>query len=80
MVDQEIKCKTHPDAPHGFDRNASHCEDRYVCECESWEPPADGWVSLTDEDILQAIRRNKNKMYRDFAKDIEAVLKEKNGW
>ena len=34
-----MTCKTHPDAPHGFDRNASHSEDRYVCECESWEPP-----------------------------------------
>ena len=31
-------CKTHPDAPHGFDRNASHSADRYVCECEGWEP------------------------------------------
>jgi len=35
----EPKCKTHPDAPHGFVRNASHSEDRYVCECEFWEPP-----------------------------------------
>jgi len=33
------KCKTHPDAPHGFVRNASHSEDRYVCECEFWQPP-----------------------------------------
>jgi len=33
-----VPCKTHPDAPHGFDRNASHSEDRYVCECEYWEP------------------------------------------
>ena len=32
-------CKTHPDAPHGFDRNGSHSADRYVCECEGWEPP-----------------------------------------
>jgi hypothetical protein len=31
-------CKTHPDAPHGFDRNASHSLDRYVCTCEHWEP------------------------------------------
>lgn len=31
-------CKTDPDAPHGFDRNASHNADRYVCECEGWEP------------------------------------------
>ena len=33
------KCKTHPDAPHGFCRDASHSEDRYVCECEFWEEP-----------------------------------------
>ena len=38
-MNQEIKCKTHPDAPHGFVRNASHMEDRYVCECEYWEEP-----------------------------------------
>jgi hypothetical protein len=36
-----MKCKTHPDAPHGFLRNASHSEDRYVCECEFWEPPGE---------------------------------------
>jgi hypothetical protein len=34
----EVPCKTHPDAPHGFDRNASHALDRYVCTCEHWEP------------------------------------------
>ena len=34
----EVPCKEHPDAPHGFDRNASHAEGRYVCECENWEP------------------------------------------
>lgn len=35
---KEVPCKTHPDAPHGFLRNASHNEGRYVCECEHWEP------------------------------------------
>jgi hypothetical protein len=35
---QEVPCKSHPDAPHGFDRNASHSQNRYVCECEYWEP------------------------------------------
>jgi hypothetical protein len=30
-------CKTHPAAPHGFLRNASHNAGRYVCECEHWE-------------------------------------------
>ena len=34
-----IRCNEHPDAPHGFMRDASHNEGRYVCECEFWEPP-----------------------------------------
>ncbi len=34
-----IRCSEHPDAPHGFMRDASHSAGRYVCECESWEPP-----------------------------------------
>jgi hypothetical protein len=33
----EVPCSTHPDAPHGFQRNASHSAGRYVCECEGWE-------------------------------------------
>lgn len=37
MTDR-LQCNPHPDAPHGFDRNASHNADRYVCECENWEP------------------------------------------
>ena len=35
----KVPCKTHPDAPHGFCRNSSHSEGRYVCECEHWEEP-----------------------------------------
>ena len=34
-----IRCNEHPDAPHSFMRDASHSAGRYVCECESWEPP-----------------------------------------
>lgn len=32
------ECNQHPKAPHGFNRNASHSADRYVCDCASWEP------------------------------------------
>jgi len=38
-MNEEVECKTHPDAPHGFVRNASHTEDRLMCECEYWEEP-----------------------------------------
>lgn len=34
----EDGCSEHPDAPHGFDRNQSHSEDMYVCECTYWQP------------------------------------------
>ena len=37
--EQESDCNPHPDAPHGFNRDASHNLDRYVCECEGWDPP-----------------------------------------
>jgi len=33
---QEPSCNPHPNAPHGFSRNASHSANRYVCECEGW--------------------------------------------
>jgi hypothetical protein len=59
-------CKTDPRAPHGFDRNASHSADRYVCECEGWEPVwhiqkttnsrrHKEWVGLTKEEFEQAV-------------------------
>lgn len=36
--EQESDCNPHPDAPHGFNRDASHSLGRYVCDCEGWEP------------------------------------------
>lgn len=38
MNNKEVPCNEHPDAPHGFMRDASHSAGRYVCECEFWEP------------------------------------------
>lgn len=32
------ECDPHPDAPHGYDRDSSFVQRRYVCLCESWEP------------------------------------------
>ena len=36
-----MTCKTHPDAPHGFMRDASHSAGEYVCECAFWQEPVD---------------------------------------
>jgi hypothetical protein len=80
-VDETPECKTDPRAPHGFDRNASHSADRYVCECEGWEPPRE-WVSLTDEEIKEIVGpwgETPIKGYtRKLFDQIEAKLKEKN--
>jgi hypothetical protein len=34
----ESVCSTHPDAPHGFNRDSSHTLGRYSCDCEGWLP------------------------------------------
>jgi hypothetical protein len=76
LRDNTPDCKTHPDAPHGFDRNASHSADRYVCECEGWEPPKREWVGLTKEDFY---KKDDETVFVLGMKFAEARLKEKNG-
>jgi hypothetical protein len=97
-----VPCKTHPDAPHGFLRNASHEADQYVCECAFWKPPRewvgrtdeisteeliymagvyDGkkqrpWVGLTEDDVNNALYKYHG--WREFAAELERLLKEKN--
>ena len=75
LRDNTPDCKTHPDAPHGFDRNASHSEGRYVCECEGWEPPKREWVGLTKEDFY---KKDDETVFVLGMKFAEARLKEKN--
>jgi hypothetical protein len=74
---QERKCNPHPDAPHGFLRNASHSENRYVCECEYWEPPAAQrhWVDLTPEEELDCY----HPMRDQHIASLKTKLREKNG-
>lgn len=47
---KEVPCSTHPKAPHGFNRNASHNAGRYVCDCEGW----DAWAAGYDEGMQAA--------------------------
>jgi hypothetical protein len=56
-VTGEVPCKTDPRAPHGFDRNASHSADRYVCECEGWEPVDNAY---TKNDIFDRVLHKEN--------------------
>lgn len=40
---EQPECNQHPDAPHGFNRDASHSLGRYVCDCEGWEQEPVAW-------------------------------------
>ena len=57
MDNKDIPCKEHPDAPHGFMRDASHSAGRYVCECESWEPKQEpvGWMFVNEDGECEQI-------------------------
>jgi len=53
--DKEVPCVNHPNAPHGFDRNASHNADHYVCECQ-------GWYEEMIDDIILVINNQIERM------------------
>ena len=82
---QEPKCSNHPDAPHGFCRDASHSAGRYVCECEGWEAEqlAPSWQGLSDDELDEIVDSLNVSLIldcsiADFVNAIEAKLKEKN--
>ena len=66
------ECNTHPKAPHGFNRNASHSAGRYVCECEGWQLE---WQGLTSEEI-ESLDLDNDVISVIF--QTEMLLKEKN--
>lgn len=55
--EQAVACSTDPNARHGFDRNASHSEGRYVCECES-TPAAEQRAEAMGRDVLSCAAFN----------------------
>jgi hypothetical protein len=69
-------CNPHPDAPHGFDRNASATEDRYVCDCEYWHPPAPT-PGGAREAVARALTINPEnwRMYLEVTDEMLAALK-----
>lgn len=51
-LSDEVPCSTHPDAPHGFNRDASHSLDRYVCDCEGWVPPVSDDAVIVPREVV----------------------------
>jgi hypothetical protein len=73
---QEQQCNPHPEAPHGFLRNASHTEGRYVCACEFWTAPVQDRKPLNEEEI-EVLAKKHNGIFYDcdihFARAVEAA-------
>jgi hypothetical protein len=67
-------CNQHPDAPHGFSRNASHAAGRYVCECEGWMPEKQVEQEPMSEDDIRALWKYSTEFFDGltFARAIEA--------
>ena len=61
---KEPACNPDPRAPHGFDRNASHSEGRYVCECEFWN---------TTEPAHQETAKHKYDRFMQESEEPSAV-------
>jgi len=82
-----MKCSEHPDAPHGFMRDASHSAGRYVCECEFWESPKnkpmtrDEWMAWLRESWDEAQARTHTiKTWRERCEehpDHEGIVTER---
>jgi hypothetical protein len=41
-------------------------------------PPKREWVSLTDDEIWEVFKKHDSMLYKEFARAIEAKLREKN--
>jgi len=57
-----MKCNPHPNAPHGFLRQASHDANRYVCECEWWSEKDYELASLEE---AEEYAKNRNYHYKE---------------
>jgi hypothetical protein len=68
---EQPDCNSHPKAPHGFNRDASHSADRYVCDCEGW----DAWQDGYDEGLRKglALEQQTQPLSDD---EIEQIVKE----
>lgn len=68
----EPPCNPHPDAPHGYNRNASHNAGRYVCDCEGWAALGGEKGEASGPEIYIA----RVAMLREHAKQAKTVTEE----
>ena len=57
--EQKYACNPHPNAPHGFCRDESITQDRYVCECEFWEQEQSEQEQSEQEPVAEVVLRKQ---------------------
>ena len=72
--EQEPKCNPHPKAPHGFDRNASHANDRYVCECEGWNAYDAGYEAGVIAGIEASMEQEPEQRSNEHLEPVATVV------
>jgi hypothetical protein len=74
------ECNPHPDAPHGFLRDASTSAGRYVCECEWWDEKDYELASLEEAEEFDE-KRNYTYEWNGVSPSVNAQWKaEKCPW
>lgn len=74
------KCNPHPKAPHGFDRNASHSADRYVCECEGWDAYDAGHQAGFEKGLMSWEDEHPAQQHEHEFKNFHRMLCERFGY
>lgn len=69
-----MNCKSGPFYRHGFLRNASHTEDRYVCECEYHEPEI-YWFNMSVLDDVVRLKSFLEFTFFTYDLDIHGEIK-----
>lgn len=70
------KCSDHPDAPHGFNRSASHAEGRYVCDCEVCIPDDEEITMVDDVDVIKEAAERITQQ----AETIEQLMRQRDSY
>jgi hypothetical protein len=64
------ECNPHPNAPHGFLRDASHSAGRYVCECEWWDEKDYELATLEEAEEFARKREESLNEYMKQAQEL----------
>lgn len=74
----DTACTDNPAAEHGFNRNASHTEDRYVCDCDGWSPNREMFNAIHEATRLLNVAAEgfqwDEESYENKVRELEAKV------